>query len=76
MEYAKDQNGSRYIQQRLEQASVIDKTAVFREIIPHCHELMTDVFGNYVIQKFFELGTLEQKQVSPPFRLDRTVCQF
>ena len=24
--------------------------------------LMTDVFGNYVIQKFFEFGTSEQKQ--------------
>lgn len=23
---------------------------------------MTDVFGNYVIQKFFEFGTPEQKQ--------------
>ncbi len=23
---------------------------------------MTDVFGNYVIQKFFEFGTTEQKQ--------------
>ncbi len=28
---------------------------------PLC-SLMTDVFGNYVIQKFFEFGTSEQKQ--------------
>ncbi|KAL5111705.1 hypothetical protein TcWFU_003115 [Taenia crassiceps] len=63
VEFAQDQYGSRLIQQRLEQASAVDKTAVFREVIPHCHILMTDVFGNYVIQKFFELGTPEQKRI-------------
>ncbi|VDM17175.1 unnamed protein product [Hydatigera taeniaeformis] len=63
VEFAQDQYGSRLIQQKLEQASAVDKTAVFREVIPHCHILMTDVFGNYVIQKFFELGTPEQKRV-------------
>ncbi|VDK34334.1 unnamed protein product [Taenia asiatica] len=63
VEFAQDQYGSRLIQQRLEQASAVDKTAVFREVIPHCHILMTDVFGNYVIQKFFELGTPEQKRM-------------
>ena len=30
---------------------------VFDELIPHALQLMTDVFGNYVIQKFFEHGT-------------------
>ncbi|CDS41157.1 pumilio 2 [Echinococcus multilocularis] len=63
VEFAQDQYGSRLIQQRLEQASAVDKIAVFREVIPHCHVLMTDVFGNYVIQKFFELGTPEQKRM-------------
>lgn len=35
---------------------------VFGEILPDAYSLMTDVFGNYVIQKFFEFGTPEQKQ--------------
>lgn len=64
VEFAQDQYGSRFIQQKLEQASVVDKTSVFREILPYAYNLMIDVFGNYVIQKFFELGTPEQKQVS------------
>ncbi|CAH8527080.1 unnamed protein product [Heterobilharzia americana] len=63
VEFAQDQYGSRFIQQKLEQASAVDKTSVFREILPHAYNLMVDVFGNYVIQKFFELGTPEQKQI-------------
>ena len=33
----------------------------FQEISAAAYSLMTDVFGNYVIQKFFEYGTPEQK---------------
>lgn len=36
---------------------------VFNEILTAAYSLMTDVFGNYVIQKFFEFGTNEQKQL-------------
>lgn len=36
---------------------------VFNEILTAAYSLMTDVFGNYVIQKFFEFGTPEQKTV-------------
>lgn len=36
---------------------------VFNEILSAAYSLMTDVFGNYVIQKFFEFGTSEQKQM-------------
>lgn len=46
-----DQHGSRFIQQKLETATVNEKIKIFSEIIPHAHNLMTDVFGNYVIQK-------------------------
>ena len=35
---------------------------VFGEILTAAYSLMTDVFGNYVIQKFFEFGTSDQKQ--------------
>lgn len=46
-----DQYGSRFIQQKLETATVEEKNMVFHEIMPQALALMTDVFGNYVIQK-------------------------
>jgi hypothetical protein len=36
---------------------------VFEEIIPNALQLMTDVFGNYVVQKFFEHGNQLQKSI-------------
>lgn len=36
---------------------------MFREIEPNAIQLMKDVFGNYVIQKFFEHGNQVQKKV-------------
>uniref|UniRef100_A0A914XCA8 PUM-HD domain-containing protein n=1 Tax=Plectus sambesii TaxID=2011161 RepID=A0A914XCA8_9BILA len=61
VEFAQDQHGSRFIQQKLERASLKEKQAIFDEVSQAAHPLMTDVFGNYVIQKFFEYGTQEQK---------------
>ena len=61
MEFSQDQHGSRFIQQKLERASATEKQLVFQEILSAAYNLMTDVFGNYVIQKFFEFGTTEQK---------------
>jgi hypothetical protein len=50
IEFSMDQHGSRFIQQKLERASSTEKDLVFREILPSAQTLMTDVFGNYVIQ--------------------------
>ena len=61
VEFSQDQHGSRFIQQKLERASVMEKNLVFSEILSAAYSLMTDVFGNYVIQKFFEFGSTEQK---------------
>lgn len=61
IEFSGDQHGSRFIQQKLETATVEEKQLVFNEIQPQGLALMTDVFGNYVIQKFFEYGTPQQK---------------
>lgn len=61
VEFSQDQHGSRFIQQKLERATAMDKQLVFNEILNSAYSLMTDVFGNYVIQKFFEHGTPEQK---------------
>jgi hypothetical protein len=57
-----DQHGSRYIQQRLEcDPNSEEAELVFQAVLPVALHLMTDVFGNYVIQKFFEFGTERQK---------------
>ncbi|GAA0160062.1 RNA metabolism protein [Lithospermum erythrorhizon] len=58
--YSKDHYGSRFIQQKLETAKKVEKDMVFREIKPHALTLMTDVFGNYVVQKFFDYGSKQQ----------------
>lgn len=49
--FSVDQHGSRFIQQKLENCSAEEKASVFQEVLPHTPKLMTDVFGNYVIQK-------------------------
>jgi hypothetical protein len=57
-EFARDQFGSRFIQQQLESPATLarDKEAFFEEVLPHAPALCVDVFGNYVIQKIFEPG--------------------
>uniref|UniRef100_A0A672S151 Pumilio homolog 1 n=1 Tax=Sinocyclocheilus grahami TaxID=75366 RepID=A0A672S151_SINGR len=61
MEFSQDQHGSRFIQLKLERASPAERQLVFNEILQAAYQLMVDVFGNYVIQKFFEFGSLDQK---------------
>ncbi|XP_069081011.1 pumilio homolog 1 isoform X5 [Pleurodeles waltl] len=61
MEFSQDQHGSRFIQLKLERATPAERQLVFSEILQAAYQLMVDVFGNYVIQKFFEFGSLEQK---------------
>lgn len=61
VEFSTDQYGSRFIQQKLETASVEETNKIFPEIIPLARNLMTDVFGNYVIQKFLDQGTESQR---------------
>jgi pumilio RNA-binding family len=49
VEFSGDQHGSRFIQQKLETATIEDKEMVFDEIIPsNTLQLIRDVFGNYV----------------------------
>ncbi|KAJ8750591.1 hypothetical protein K2173_015759 [Erythroxylum novogranatense] len=62
VEFSADQYGSRFIQQKLETATMDEKNMVYQEIMPQALALMTDVFGNYVIQKFFEHGLPSQRR--------------
>ncbi|KAM7256246.1 hypothetical protein ACFE04_011987 [Oxalis oulophora] len=62
VEFSADQYGSRFIQQKLETATIDEKNMVYQEIMPQGLALMTDVFGNYVIQKFFEHGLDMQRR--------------
>lgn len=55
-EFCRDQHGSRFIQERLAKASAEEVLALYSEVQPRMLSLMTDVFGNYVIQKFLEHG--------------------
>lgn len=59
-EFAGDQHGSRFIQNKLETATPEERAKVFEEIMPNAYQLMTDVFGNYVIQKMFQYGDQQQ----------------
>jgi pumilio RNA-binding family len=48
--------------QKLETVPNEELAAALNEILPRVLVLMNDVFGNFVVQKFFEHGTLEQRQ--------------
>ncbi|KAL1857002.1 hypothetical protein VTK73DRAFT_8155 [Phialemonium thermophilum] len=63
VEFSGDQQGSRFIQLKLETANSDEKEQVFREILPNAVPLMKDVFGNYVVQKFFQHGSQVQKKM-------------
>jgi mRNA-binding protein PUF3 len=60
-EFCGDQQGSRFIQNRVQEANSDEKQLIFNEILPDMVQLMQDVFGNYVIQKFFDHGDQTQK---------------
>ncbi|QRW27686.1 Pumilio-family RNA binding repeat [Rhizoctonia solani] len=63
-EFCGDQHGSRFIQQKLETATDEEKEGIFSELAPGSFlPLMTDVFGNYVVQKLIEFGSVEQRDV-------------
>ena len=62
VEFCQDQNGSRFIQQRLEIGDASEKEIVIIEVLPEVDRLRNDVFGNYVVQKLFGFGTDKMKE--------------
>ncbi|KAL6545911.1 hypothetical protein OROGR_009785 [Orobanche gracilis] len=57
---AKDQFGCRFLQNKFEEGDREDIHMIFTEVKDHICELMTDQFGNYLIQKFFKVCSEEQ----------------
>lgn len=62
VEFCQDQNGSRFLQQRLEVGDPTEKDIVMSEVLPAVDQLRNDVFGNYVVQKLFDFGTTIMKE--------------
>lgn len=62
VEFCQDQNGSRFIQQRLEIGNASEQQVVMEEVLPAVRQLRNDVFGNYVVQKLLEFGTHQMKE--------------
>ncbi len=61
VQLAREQQGSRYIQQQLESGDHTTRELIFQELLPSLNSLMGDMFGNYVVQKFLECGSPEQR---------------
>ncbi|PKA45822.1 Pumilio like 12 [Apostasia shenzhenica] len=57
---AKDQHDCRFLQKKILERNQQDIDKIFSEIISHIAELMTDPFGNYLIQKLLEVCNKEQ----------------
>ncbi|KAL0266069.1 UNVERIFIED_CONTAM: hypothetical protein PYX00_011786 [Menopon gallinae] len=57
-EMCKDQDGSRFIQKRLEMATEQEKVWFFKQIQHLAVDLSLDLFGNYIIQKFLSIGDI------------------
>uniref|UniRef100_A0A3Q2H3K7 Syndecan n=2 Tax=Laurasiatheria TaxID=314145 RepID=A0A3Q2H3K7_HORSE len=70
MEFSQDQHGSRFIQLKLERATPTERQLVFNEILQAAYQLMVDVFGNYVIQKFFEAQRWRSENFERPVDLE------
>ncbi|XP_077243027.1 pumilio homolog 12-like [Tasmannia lanceolata] len=51
----KDQLGCRFLQRKFDEGISEDIHKIFVEIIGHIVELMTDPFGNYLVQKLLEI---------------------
>lgn len=61
-ELAKDSEGSKYLQAKLDSANAADRDAVFEALLPEAAAHASDANGCTVIQKLLEIGTLDQRK--------------
>lgn len=54
MKISSSQNGSRKVQDLIAREIMEDNNIIFQEVLTCSLELMTDFFGNYVVQKLYE----------------------
>lgn len=57
VEIAKDRDGSKFVQRRLQAADPAEVHIAFEEAVAGMDELWNDVYGNYILQGLLELGT-------------------
>ncbi|CAE7220926.1 APUM5 [Symbiodinium sp. KB8] len=59
---AQEQEGSRFLQWKLSgNSSAEERAQIFERALPDVVHLANDAFGNFVVQKLFEVGTEEQQ---------------
>jgi hypothetical protein len=58
--FSQDQQGSRFIQEKLDTGRDVEKAMIFDEIIKESQSLIVERYGNYVIQKFLIHGSRSQ----------------
>ncbi|PIN02045.1 Translational repressor Pumilio/PUF3 and related RNA-binding proteins (Puf superfamily) [Handroanthus impetiginosus] len=58
---AKDYHGCRFLQKLFDEGTPLDVHIIFNEIIDHVIDLMTNRFGNYLMQKLLEVCNEEQR---------------
>ncbi|KAL6179486.1 hypothetical protein ACLB2K_051001 [Fragaria x ananassa] len=58
---AKDQHGCRFLQRMLDEGTRQDVQLIFDRIINHVLELITDPFGNYLMQKLLDMCNEQQR---------------
>ncbi|XP_002975751.2 pumilio homolog 12 [Selaginella moellendorffii] len=61
-ETAKDQHGCRFLQKKFSEGSLEEIDKIFAEVIDHLVDLMTDPFGNYLVQKLLEVSNDTQRR--------------
>ncbi|OHS94170.1 Pumilio-family RNA binding repeat containing protein [Tritrichomonas foetus] len=66
---ARDRQGSRIIQKRLEERNEADRNFIFNSLFPSMNELVYDPSANFVIQKMCETMTDEQQTMMLEFFL-------
>lgn len=57
---AKDQNGCRFLQSKIDDLNNYGAEVIFPEVVSHLVELSLDSFGNYLVQKLFFVVTNDQ----------------
>ncbi|CAN6464922.1 unnamed protein product [Victoria cruziana] len=60
-DFAKDQHGCRFLQEKFVEGKADDVKKIFVEIIDHIVGLMTDPFGNYLVQKLLDVCNENQR---------------